>query len=312
MRFFLNFFVVALIAFGMTMNVAEAKRFGGGKSFGSKPMFGYSQKRGAQPDSATQSVNKGQAMPGRRAMGGGFMGLLGGLAMGGLIGALFFGGAFENLNFLDILVFGLIAFLLFKLFAARKMPSSGRAQTDTGATMNPREYDSTMHRESDNTASDRGFDTDVLFRNKQQAGGGTSHFNKEKIVKPKGFDEAHFMEGAKSAYYRMQKAWDEKDLGDIRQFTSDAVFAEVQDQIRERDSDSRTEIVSLNASLQSVREFDDMLEASVLFDASLKEYESAQDYYLEPAPVSEVWHFVKPKRSVQPTWYLDGIQQLSD
>jgi len=48
------------------------------------------------------------------------MGMLGGLALGGLLGSLFFCGAFENINFMDILVFGGIAFLLYKLFAARK------------------------------------------------------------------------------------------------------------------------------------------------------------------------------------------------
>ncbi|MGR5470930.1 Tim44 domain-containing protein, partial [Vibrio astriarenae] len=41
-------------------------------------------------------------------------GLLGGLLAGGLLAA-FFGGSFEGIQFMDILIIGLIAFVIFKL-----------------------------------------------------------------------------------------------------------------------------------------------------------------------------------------------------
>ncbi len=59
--------------------------------------------------------------------------MLGGLALGGLLGALFFGGAFENLNFLDIAIFALIGFLLYRLFAAR----ARRAMSHAGGGSQP-------------------------------------------------------------------------------------------------------------------------------------------------------------------------------
>jgi hypothetical protein len=53
---------------------------------------------------------------------------------------LFFGGAFENFNFIDILVFGGIAFLLYKLFAARagaaQRPSYNRTANNTDMDIN--------------------------------------------------------------------------------------------------------------------------------------------------------------------------------
>jgi predicted lipid-binding transport protein (Tim44 family) len=49
------------------------------------------------------------------------------------------------------------------------------------------------------------------------------------------------------------------------------------------------------------------LQATVLFDVIMREDNNAQ-----PDQAREVWHFVKPKNSIQPTWYLDGIQQLED
>jgi hypothetical protein len=59
--------------------------------------------------------------------------------------------------------------------------------------------------------------------------------------------------------------------------------------------------------LLEVREIGVELQATVLFDVIMREDSNAQ-----PDQVREVWHFVKPKNSIQPTWYLDGIQQLED
>jgi predicted lipid-binding transport protein (Tim44 family) len=78
---------------------------------------------------------------------GGLMGLLGGLALGGLLGSLFFGGAFENFNFMDILIFGGIAYLLYKLFAAK----AGRPRT-SGVNNYAR---NTTHTESLNSSYQR-------------------------------------------------------------------------------------------------------------------------------------------------------------
>jgi predicted lipid-binding transport protein (Tim44 family) len=32
----------------------------------------------------------------------------------------------------------------------------------------------------------------------------------------------------------------------------------------------------------------------------------------KPGQVREVWHFTRSRSSRQPTWFLDGIQQLED
>ena len=45
---------------------------------------------------------------------GGFMTRLGDIALGGLLGIVVFGGAFENLKLIDIGVFGLIVFVVFQ------------------------------------------------------------------------------------------------------------------------------------------------------------------------------------------------------
>ena len=116
-----------------------------------------------------------------------------------------------------------------------------------------------------------------------------------------------FLDGAKIAFANLQKAWDERDLAEIRGLTTDKVFAEIQDQLKASDTENRTEILKLEAELLEVREVGSELEAVVLFDTIMREDNDAQ-----AGQVREVWHFIKPKVSIQPKWYLDGIQQLAD
>ena len=73
------------------------------------------------------------------------------------------------------------------------------------------------------------------------------------------------------------------------------------------DTENHTEILKLEAELLEVREIGSELEAVVLFDSIMREDVNAQ-----AEQVREVWHFIKPKVSIQPKWYLDGIQQLAD
>ena len=100
-RFFTGV-LTALVAVVMTLGAvqdAEAKRLGGGKSFGSRPGYSQPYQRSTPPSAASpaagaatsraaaQNATQRQALSNR----GGLMGMLGGLALGGLLGALFFG-----------------------------------------------------------------------------------------------------------------------------------------------------------------------------------------------------------------------------
>ncbi len=291
---------------------AEAKRFGGARSFGSKPSYSKPYRRStANPTrSASQqrAYQKNQAARQSMARRGGLMGMLGGLALGGLLGAMFFGGAFEGLNFMDILVFGGIAYLLYKLFAAKTGTSRQRQYSRSG-------YDSAAEDLSygqydDNPSGQRnsaGFNTDVLFnRDKPKSNAPDSidaDFNDFAI--PDGFDEPTFLSGAESAFKQLQNAWDNKDLAEIRGLTTDKVFAEIQTQIQADGSENHTEILKINAELLEVREIGTELEAVVLFDTIMRE-----DLQGRAEQVREIWHFTKSKNDMRRTWYLDGIQQL--
>ncbi len=300
------FFLVALSLSLGGMSDADAKRFGGGGSFGGRSSYSAPYKRSAIPParSANQQQSAAQNQAARQGMAnrGGLMGLLGGLALGGLLGSLFFGGAFENLNFMDILVFGGLAFLLYKLFAAK-----------AGATQRPA-YNRTANNYEESQpiqTNQAGFDTDVLF-NKDKKQSTSQNFQPDTgfnntVAVPEDFDQQAFLSGAKTAFTTLQKAWDNRDLAEVRGLSTDKVFAEIQDQLKASTTENHTDILKLDAELLEVREIGSELEAVVLFDAIMRE-----DINAQAEQIREVWHFVKPKISIQPKWLLDGIQQLED
>lgn len=302
---------------------AEAKRFGGARSFGSKSSYSksYSRKATSAKKTASQKRASQQNQTARQSMSrrGGLMGMLGGLALGGLLGSLFFGGAFENFNFMDILLFGGIAYLLFKLFAAKANKQSARpvfSQTNSSSRQSradPLSTRSYQRTEEPSTNKVADFNTDI-FSNKT----GTTKFKaapvtiendviENALVLPKDFNEADFLEGAKGAYKMLQAAWDNKDVSEIRGLTTDKVFAEIQTQIHASTEDNKTDILNIEVELLEVRELNTELEATVLFDSLLRE-----DANTSATQVREVWTFIKPKNSLQSKWYLDGLQQLDD
>lgn len=297
---------------------AEAKRFGGARSFGSASKYSKSYSRkSSSPTKRTasqqQAYNKNQSARQAMSKRGGLMGLLGGLALGGLLGSLFFGGAFENFNFMDILIFGGIAYLLFKLFAAKAGRQSARSASSYSSNTQAEPLNNSYQRTNNEPAHSAGFDTDIFSKKAQTSGFNTSDsHNEEKLVEdvivlPKDFNEQDFLEGAKAAFKMLQSAWDNRDLAEIRSLTTDKVFAEIQTQLQGTTGENHTDVLNIEAELLEVREIGNELEAVVLFDTLMREERSAH-----PEQVREVWTFIKPKNSTQAKWYLDGLQQLAD
>ncbi|MBS9403002.1 Tim44 domain-containing protein [Halomonas sp. TRM85114] len=116
MRHLFVMLIVGLLGFGLAVDDADARRFGGGKSFGT-------QSRSAEQPASQTAVNRNaQTRPaGTSRMGG----MLGGMLAGGLLAALFFGGAFDELRLVDILLIAGVAFLLFRLLARRSAVAAG-------------------------------------------------------------------------------------------------------------------------------------------------------------------------------------------
>ncbi|WP_367155212.1 Tim44 domain-containing protein [Methylomonas sp. HYX-M1] len=301
------FLSLTLLATGI--QEAQAKRLGGGSSFGSRPSYSAPYQRSTSPSSPAaqasrtpnqqQAASQNQAARQSWANRGGLMGLLGGLALGGLLGSLFFGGAFEHLNLMDMLIFAGIAYLLFRLFAARSGARQPTPSSVYGRNDNHDAVGNQYGNQGQYGGSSSGFDTDVMFG---KDGRRENHSQAPNV--PADFDQKAFLAGAESAFRYLQSAWDNRDLAAIRGLSTDKVFAEIQAQLRASDAQNKTEVLKVSAELLEVREIDAYLEASVLFDSIMREDDG------DTEQVREVWHFVKPVSSKQTKWFLDGIQQL--
>ena len=272
-----NWLLLAVMAI-FTLSVvgiddADARRFGGGHSFGKQRMHSpaqnhFSQKSAMSNKSAANQ--RGTARPG-------MMGMLGGLALGGLLGAMFFGGAFEGINFFDIIVIGtLIALLIWFLRRKAESGSIAFAGGQHGA---------------------RGFGHDM-----QQPAG--------KMLRPN-INEKHFLKAARDIFLRMQTAWDAQDMDDIRQFCTPEVAEKIERDMTDSGR-NHTEVATLDAQLSDSWIESDLEWAAVDFTAMLREQtldNGDKPSSAQSGEIHETWIFQHDPNAEDPTWFLAGIQQ---
>ena len=332
----------SLLSFAIILaSTAEAKRFGGGMSFGGKKSYSSpfkqkstQQKSFSQQKAAATNQQRKQQLASR----GGLMGMLGGLALGGLLGALFFGGAFEGFNFFDFFIIGAVI-LAIMWFMKRKNPvPQPESATANGFNMDmsppenermqPDKSSSTLSRVN-SEPSDARFSEELGSQSSQESSNNTSKqdvsfaesfgmnqgqsdetmTSSDTVTLPDWFDQNEFLSGARSAYTMLQEAWDQGDLETIRGLTTDTVYNEIAQQFAQAPSRGATRIAQLNSELVDFSELADQTEAAVLFDALLSESDD-NGQQGRTSQVRELWHFVRARNSTEPTWYLDGIQQL--
>jgi len=285
----LMFFTFTLGLVYLFQDTAEAARFGGSKSFGSKPSYQRSappppQSPSSSPTKPGQTAQKQPAAGTTPSPAGRWGGMLGGLLMGGLIGSLLFGGGFGGFGLLDLLLVGGGLYLLFRFIRARRMATT--------------------------SASGGGMSFE---RDSAQAWGRVNFPPAQEVASPDtqqpdlppGFDADEFIKGAKSIYARLQAAWDKRDLEDIRSFTSPEVFNEIQQQAQEDPTQGKTDLLLIDPRILEVRETGNETIVSVLYDVIMRENEDELS-----KQVRELWHFSRNRDNPESFWILEGIQQV--
>ena len=274
------FFPLIALAFCFAWpDMADAKRMGGGGSFGSKSSYSKSY---AKPADKSPGMTQ-QAAPASPSRFGGLGGMFGGLLMGGLIGSMLFGGGIGGPGMLDLLLLAAGGFLLFKFIRSRR-----------AATANSAPY-AFQGAGTEHTATSGGGWGQRLEPQDQRA-----------PVLPNDVDEQEFLAGAKALYVRLQGSWDRRDLDDISQFTSPEVHAEIARQATDDPTPGRTEILMVDARVLESRTEGTETVISVLFDALLRE-----DGPGAPSEqIREIWHIRRDETATSAQWTLEGIQQL--
>ena len=277
---FASFFAVFLgLGLSLAAFDADARRMGGGKSFGMQRSA--PAQRQASPQQNPQQGAAPAQTPQKRSWMGPIAGLAAGLGLAALMSHLGLGAEFAN--FLLIALAIVAAFLLFRYLTRPK--SSSPAMQYAGGTPAP-------------TRSPAHFEAATV------TGAASALASPSATTLPPGFDAQAFEREAKVNFIRMQAANDAGNIDDIRNFTTPELFAEIRLQLAERgETRQETDVVNLNAEVIEATEENGQLVASVRFHGLIRE-----DVAASPEPFDETWHLVKPAQG-RGGWLVAGIQQ---
>ena len=302
-RIFLSLFAV-FFAFALPVYEAEAKRMGGGKSFGMQRQA-TPMKRDASPQQ-TQNAPAGQNAAAGAAPKRNWMGPLAGLAAGLGIAALLshFGLGEGVANFLMLALLAFAAFMLVRWFLNRNKPAMQRPMqyAGQGADQNAPEP---MRFEAPPTNTAGSVVPGSIYDKSGQGDAAATSSAAAVATFPPGFDDVAFSRQAKVNFIRMQAANDAGNLDDLREFTTPEMYAELKLDIDERQGkEQHTEVMTINAETLEALEEGNRQIVSVRFYGTLREDEEATTSF------DEVWHMTKPLTGNQ-GWVVAGIQQNS-
>lgn len=254
---------------------AEARRFGGGRTTGV-------QRNVTKAPPASAPAQQQQAAPSQNAAGPAaatglsrWMPMLGGLALGGMLGYLFAGNGLGGILLLVLLAIAAVA--AFRIF--------------------------TRKREAPQRMQYAGLGRETVVAPPPSQSSGLQQTARASL--PADFDAGAFLRGAKLNFVKLQVANDQGQADEIREFTTNEMFEEMKKDLVERGpAGQQTEVVGLNAELLEVATEGDKHWASVRFSGTVRETPGTA-----PAAFEEVWNLVKP-RDGSSGWLLAGIQQM--
>lgn len=282
MQRFLSIALALCLGLTLSLDASAGKRMGGGKSFGSAPT--HQTRQADAPTSAAQPAAAGTAATaaaGRAAPAASgasrWLGPLAGIAAGGLLAAMFMGDGFEGIQFLDILLLGLIAFVIFKLFAARRQ-AQGQPAMAGG-----------MQRQMPQQAP--------IF-------GGASTSAATTINAPAWFDEQRFIEAGRTHFLALQQHWDAAEMDKIAEFVTPQMLSFLKEERASLgEGYQSTYIDDLSVQLDGIDELADKTVATLTFRGVAK-----TSRFDQGEPFSESWRMERVNGDNQP-WLVAGIRQ---
>lgn len=274
----LSIFMALCISLTFALD-AHAKRFGGGKSFGSAPSHQTRQAPQQTQAAPSQAGKQAAAAPSGASR---WLGPLAGLAAGGLLASMFMGDGFEGIQFMDILIFGLIAFLLFRFLAARR-----RQQQPAMAGHAP------MQREMPQQPA-----TSIF-------GGSAAPVAAAPVINaPAWFNEQNFVAAAREHFLSLQQHWDANEMDKIAEFVTPQLLGFLKQERAEiGDAYQSTYIDDLQVQLDGVDDNAEKTTATLTFSGVAK-----TSRFDQGEPFSESWRMERVQGENQP-WLVAGIRQ---
>ncbi|WP_313517687.1 Tim44 domain-containing protein [Pseudomonas sp.] len=285
MQRFLSLALAFCVALTLSLDVNAAKRFGGGKSFGSAPS--HQSRQMQQP----AQNNAAAAAPGRQtgaASGASrWLGPLAGIAAGGLLASMFMGDGFQGLQLFDMLIFGAIAFLIFRFLAARR-----RQQQPSVAPAGHAPFQREMP-------------VEPQAANRNIFGGSLAPSAAPAVIDaPAWFNEQRFLEAAREHFMSLQQHWDANEMDKIAEFVTPQMLDFLK---RERadlgDGFQSTYVDDLQVQLDGLDDNPDKTVATLTFAGVAK-----TSRFDQGEAFSESWRMERAQGENQP-WLVAGIRQ---
>lgn len=288
---------------------AEARRFGGGRSFGRQSSNIMKQRQAVKPPAAqAQNAQRAQtpsaanraaasgtaARSGMSRWLGPLAGIAAGLGIAALLSAFGLSGAF--LEFISSLVLiGLVLFAI--MFIVRRLRGNMPKAATQGA--NP------MQRQN----------AQPSWEQSKPAVVPTPQYAAESITEtaeptpqddtwfiPEDFDTPGFLSNAKAQFVKIQALWDKGDVNALSEYLTNDMLIEITPELEAQAGGTVTEIVLLNAELMGMEKVAGGHLASIRYSGMLRESANAEAERFE-----EVWNLYKTDGA---GWLLAGVQQL--
>lgn len=291
---------------------AEARRMGGGRSFGRQSSNIMKQRQAVQPPAATTAPRASATTPAAGARSGAaatntarsgmsrwlgpIAGIAAGLGIAALLSALGLSGAFlEMLS--SLILIGLVVFAV--MFLVRRLRGSTARPATQGASPMQRQGMQQDWQRPLNPAPTGATGPASAASGVQSA---ASQPVDESWFIPGDFDTPTFLENAKAQFVQIQALWDRGNVEQLRDYLTDDLLAELKPQIQAKPEGEGTEIVLLNAELMGIETVAGGHLASVRYSGMLREGPGTEAFHFE-----EVWNLYKAENQ---GWLVAGIQQM--
>ncbi|MEX8191924.1 Tim44 domain-containing protein [Comamonas guangdongensis] len=311
---------------------ADAKRMGGGSSFG-KQSGNVTQREASRapaqnPQQAPQQNAAQQNRPAtpatpaaqpKKPWGAMLGGLAAGLGLAWLAHSLGLGASFGNILLIALLamvIMAVVGMVMRRRNAAPAMqaassPFAFQGAGNLGGDVNAPQSRQYNPEKVGNDASARPWEQNHLPEAAAAGGSmiGSALAGSQNWGVPAGFDTEGFLTAAKRNFVTLQSAWDRSDIGTLRSMMTDEMLSEIRSQLSEREAQrpgepNHTDVLMIDAQLLGIEDLGNDYMASVEFSGMIREEASAG-----PSPFREVWNMTKPKNGAS-GWLVAGVQAL--
>ncbi|KAF7786511.1 hypothetical protein PRUB_a1106 [Pseudoalteromonas rubra] len=278
---------------------AEArKKFGSKKSAGKTHATSTTAQK-KQVDTKTLAPNTAKPKSNKKGI---MAGVLGGLLAGGLIAAMM-GDDFEGFQFMEMILFAILAFVLFKVIKSfmTKRQQPHMAGMPQGGNFGGGNFGQNNGGQPQSQQPQ--------FRQQPQSAPVSGGFGQQQeqvpFNLPADFDVNGFLQGARDHYHTVQNAWNQSDFATLAEYLSPELVEEFK-QDRVKHGEVATEVMFVDAQLVRAETTPVAWEVSVMFKGKYRDLGDKQE-----EPIHEVWHLERKTQGDAP-WVIVGVEDLID